>query len=197
MAETLPLAATLDRLRIPADAYAMVLVAQGDAAADHAVTEALHHAQLATLSIAVNGPDVLNSTARVRRLTGQLVATAEWVSGRADLAKMRVGIFGAGIAGGAALAAASSRPDVFRALVLSDSRPHLTGSVIHDVQAATLLIVNAHDDASVSVNRETMSRVKGIAELEVLPESPLANDDPETMAQVAQLARRWFIRFLS
>lgn len=197
MAETLPLAATVDRLRIPAGAYAMVLVAQGDAAADHAVTEALHHAQFATLPIAVNGPDFLNSTVRVRRLTGQLVATAEWVSGRADLAKMRVGIFGAGIAGGAALAAASSRPDVFRALVLSDSRPHLTGSVIRDVQAATLLIVNAHDDASVSVNRETMSRVKGIAELEVLPESPLSHDDPETIAQVAQLARRWFGRFLS
>jgi dienelactone hydrolase len=197
MAEILPLVANAaGRLRIPRDAQAIVLLAQ-NGAGDDVITDALHQARFATLPIPLDGGDLPSNSAKVRRLTDQLVATAEWVASRRDLASMQMGLFGAELAGGAALAAAAIRPDVFRALVLRDGRPDLAGSAPTDVRASTLLIVNGHDHGSVAVNQETMSRVKGIAELEILSEADLAPDDPDAIGHIAELARRWFDRFLS
>jgi hypothetical protein len=199
MAETLPLAADTGRgLRIPPDAHAIVVVAQDDGAPDGVLTDALHQARFATLQIPL-GPvlSTENPSANVHRLTEELIATAAWIGSDSRLSNMRAGIFGSEIAGGAALAAAAARPDVFRALVLRDGRPHLSGSILNEVRAATLLIVNGPAEEAIALNQETMTRVRGIAELEVLSEAPFTHDDPETVAQVVQLARRWFGRFLA
>lgn len=195
MAETLPLAAdAAGELTFPSEAYAIVVLAHGHGAGREVIRDALLRARLATLRIDVQ-PVYPGDAAgpSVRRITEQLVSAARWVAVRPDLASMPVGVFGSEIAGGAALAAAAGRPDVFRALVIRNSRQHLAGSVLKEVRAATLLIVDGHDEASVSMNQETMTRVRGIAELEILPELPDSND-AET---VAHLARRWFARFLA
>jgi hypothetical protein len=200
MAETLPLAATAlgaGAVYVPPDAHAIVVVAHGSDARDVVVREALRHARFGTVYVDLERVGAGRTAATtVRLIADQFLSTARWIGERPEFAGLPVGIFGSDIAGGAALAAAAARPDIFRALVIRDSRQHLAGSVVSVVQAATLLIVNGDDDAAVAMNQETMTRVRGIAELEILPGST-ASDDPESFAQVAQLTRRWFGRFLA
>lgn len=197
MAGTLPLAATTGAsLRIPQDAHALVLVAQSGSDTS-VLTQTLEQARLAIVPVVLTGTERLDTTAKVQRLTEHLVAIAEWIAGHPELRRIRTGIYGSGYAAGAALAAAAFRPDIVRALVLRNGRPAMAGAMVTDVRAATLLIVNGHDEATVAIGQDTMTRVNGIAELEVLLESPLADDNPEIAAHVARLARRWFGRFLA
>jgi putative phosphoribosyl transferase len=199
MAETLPLAATdVGELRLPSAPQALVVVAYSDIARDETICEALREAQFATFQIDLDAwAEPRTTSATMQWLTERLLTTATWLVTRPELANMPVGIFGSEMAGGAALAAAAVRPDVFRALVLCDGRPYLTGAMLSDVHAPTLLIVDGQNDSSVAMSQETMTRVKGIAELETVQGSPVSADDPETRAHVAQLARRWFGRFLA
>lgn len=198
MAETLPLGAAVGALHVPASAHAIVVLARGDCTRNDIIVDALHDARFATLELDLEsaGEPRITSTA-VDWLAGRLLATATWLIERPELANLPVGIFGTEMAGGAALAAAAIRPDIVRALVLCDGLPFLPGSTLSEVHAPTLLIVDGQNEGSVAMGQETMTRVKGIAELETLQRSPLSHDDPETAAHVALLALRWFGRFLA
>jgi dienelactone hydrolase len=112
------------------------------------------------------------------------------------LASLPVGVYGTECGGSAALAAATERPEAFRAIVARDGAPPLAGAAFGGVRAATLLIVNAEDTAAIAFSQDAMTRVQGIAEIEVLVTSGAGFDESETRAQVARLARRWFTRFL-
>ena len=197
MAETLPLVATaLGELRIPREPLGVVMIA-GAGDTTRLVTEALHASHFATLQLNGGGAPERPSALDVRERTERLLEAADLLRGFPELASLPAGIFGADASGGAALAAAAERPQTFRALVLRDGHPRVTGRILHGVRAATLLIVDGHDDHAIALNQEMMTRVNGIAELEILAGAPGAHEDPRTLAQVAELARRWFDRFLS
>ena len=198
MAETLPLAtAGDDELRVPADAQAVVVLVHGDPQQGRLVRNALEDARFATLEVHPDDGDSAGAGETVRRLAEQVLSRTKRVQGRADLAGLPIGIFGSELGGGAALAVAAARPDLVRALVLRDVRQPVTGSVLRDVRAATLLVVvDGQDEDSIARNQETMTRVMGIAELEILPAPPADSDDAEIIVHVALLARRWFGRFL-
>lgn len=198
MAETLPLVATaLGDLRIPREPHGIVMIAGGSDASG-VVRDILNEAHFATLQL--NGKHAghsPSSAVEVRERTQRLLEAAELLAGYPELAGLPAGIFGSARAGGAALAAAAERPEMFRALVLRDGEPQVTGRILDAVRAATLLIVDGQDNLSIALNQEMMTRVNGIAELEILAGAPGTYEDPRTVAQVAQLARRWFDRFLS
>lgn len=198
MAETLPLAATDGELRVPQNALGVVMLAQGQTDRDETIRHALHEARFATLRIEpATAADGSATAVTVRAFTEELLNTASWIQGHPVLANLSIGMFASQATGGAVLAAAAARPERFRALVLCDGRPEVAGSVLDEVRAATLLIVDSQDEAAVSLSQETMTRVRGIAELELLSGFPMVCDDPETLAQIARLARRWFDRFLA
>ncbi len=198
MAETLPLVATaVGDLRIPQEPHGVVMVA-GDGEASRAVREILHEGHFATLQLnGRNEASALPTALEVRERTERLLEAADLIARHAELAGLPAGIFGPDATGGAALAAAAGRPGAFRALVLRDGQPRVTGLVLDAIRAATLLIVDGLDDRSIALNQEMMTRVNGIAELEILSSAPGTLEDARTLAQVAQLARRWFDRFLS
>jgi hypothetical protein len=196
MAETLPLAATaVGELRLPPVARALIVVASDRSDVD-LLRDTLHDGGFATLRLHRRGSEAAASRKDVRDLIQDLSSAAGWIHGRPELAALPIGVFGARAAGGAALAAAAARPDFFRALVLRDPGPLVPGIVLDGVHAATLLIADAQDDESIARNQETMARVRGIAELEILSGTPV-RDDPATIVQIAGLARRWFDRFLA
>lgn len=198
MAETLPLVATaVGELRIPSEPHGVVMIA-GDDEASRVVQGILHDAHFATLQLSSGEAEAdAPSALQVRRRTQRLLDAVDLVAGHPELAGLATGIFAAAASGGAALAAAAERPGAFRALVLRDGHPRVTGRILDAVRAATLLIVDGQDDRSIALNQEMMTRVNGIAELEILPNAPGMHEDPMTLAHVAQLARRWFDRFLS
>jgi dienelactone hydrolase len=181
----------------PAPRGVVVLVANGKPHAE-VLSRSLHDSQLATLRL--EGPDGFvgapASSGHVREIVGRLLAAADWLGARADLSSLPIGVFGAEMGGSAALAAATQRPDAFRAIVARDGSPPLAGAALGGVRAATLLIVDAGDAAAISFSQDAMTRVQGIAEIEILVTNAAGFDDPETRAQVARLARRWFTRFL-
>ncbi len=200
MAESLPLVATaVGELRIPRSPHGIVVVA-GNGPASAVVRDTLHKSQFATLQLSGIVPAPRKdapSAADVRQRTEQVLAAADILDEHPELSGLPLGIFGSRAGGGAALAASAARPGAFRALVLRDGHPQVTGRILDAVRAATLLIVDGQDDRAISLNQEMMTRVNGIAELEILPSTPGTYEDPRTLAQVAQLARRWFDRFLS
>jgi pimeloyl-ACP methyl ester carboxylesterase len=183
-------------LQVPDLPLGVVVVADGDAHAQ-LMTEELHDAYFATLQL---DPEAIilglnHSRASMRALVDQVLSAADWIGGRPDLADLPVGVFGYDAGGSAALAAATERPHAFRAVVSRDGQPFLAGSTLVGVRAATLLIVDAQDEASIAFSQDAMTRVEGIAELEILAAGETL-DSARTRAQVARLARRWFARFL-
>ena len=182
-------------LQIPSTPQGVIVVTPADRAARAAITAALHDAHFATLHLGADDPQpVSHAGPSVRQLTKRVLVAADVISAHPALSNLPIGIFGTDAGGVAALAAACARPERFRAIVSRGSSPDL-GSVLDGVRAATLFIADGLDDASIVLNQEAMTRVKGIAELEILPAAP-AFDDPGSAAHVARLARRWFARFL-
>lgn len=187
-------------LHLPADAHGVVLLAGLDAKLERSqmVAEMLHDAGIGTLDLALALPhqDVTPSHAALLSMAQRVVDAGDWVASRPEAAGLPLGVFGSDVAGGAALAAAALRPHMFRAVVSRAGRPELAGSTLDAVRAATLLIVAGHDDPSIVHHQEAMARVRGIAELEIIPGASDTLDEPDTTAHVARLARRWFARFL-
>lgn len=189
------------RLHVPRRAQGLVLVAdgRGDSEVPDLVAAALHAAQIATLELDL-GEQVGNfgpaSGTVVTSLADQVLAAADWVSAQPELSALPLGIFGSEAAGGIALAAAARRPGMFRAVVTKAGRPDLALGP-SDIHSATLLLVAGHDDPALLVNQEAMARVRGIAELEILPGPADSLEEGPALAHVARITRRWFARFLS
>lgn len=187
-------------LHVPADAQGIVLLAGVDARLERSrlVAETLHDAGIGTLILAFATTQAagLPSHAALLSMAQRVVAAGDWVASRPEAAGLPLGLFGSDVAGGAVLAAAALRPHMFRAVVSRAGRPELAGSTLDEVRAATLLIVAGHDDPSIQNHQEAMARVRGIAELEIIPGASDTLDEPGATAHVARLTRRWFARFL-
>jgi hypothetical protein len=185
---------------VPVEVQGVVLIAGLDAKLERSrvVAEMLHQARIGTLDLALALPrqEATPSHAALLSMAQRVVAAADWVASRPEAAGLPLGVFGSDVAGGAALAAAAIRPHMFRAVVSRAGRPELAGSTLDEVRAATLLIVAGHDDPSIASHQEAMARVRGIAELEIIPGTSDSLDEPDATAQVARLTRRWFTRFL-
>jgi putative phosphoribosyl transferase len=184
-------------LHVPRLPQGVIVVAMDSGAQCEALAESFLDARFATLRLAgTPPPGGLSSHASIKALRDQVLAATDWVGARTELAGLPIGVFGCKGGGSAALAAATERPEAFRAVVSHDGRPMLAGSALQGVRAATLLIVAGEDAASVAFSQDAMARVQGIAEIEVLPAGEVL-DEAGTRAHVARLARRWFERFLA
>jgi dienelactone hydrolase len=190
MSQLLGSATGVGELRVPQAPLGIIVVFDEQPAV---VRDTLDAARFVTLQLdsAAFGSDALASRAYIRGIIDQLLAATDWIAARGELAGLAVGVFGSAAGGSAALAAATERPTAFRAIVARDGRPTLGGSALGGVLAATLFIADGQDDAAVAFSQDAMTRVQGIAELEILGAS-----DAGTPAHVASLARRWFARFL-
>lgn len=186
-------------LRLPVNPLGLILIVADERTRDEELllADTFEAAQFATLQLEhPAGTDSPAGRTRTRQLTQALLAASDWIAGRPDLAGLPLGVFGHRAGGGAALAAAAQRPTTYRAIVARDGTPHVTGPVLGSIRAATLLVVDGQDLEAIALNQEAMTRVRGIAELEILPGVPGELGEPGLEQQVAWLARRWFMRFL-
>jgi putative phosphoribosyl transferase len=188
-------------LRLPKDPRGLVVLADLPASGGRQglLADALYDSRIATISLRPDADESESARpirSRVMSMADRMVAAADWVATQPELAGLSLGLFGAEAAGGAALAAAARRPGTFRAVVSRGGRPDLVAG-LSDLHTATLFIVAGHDDPSITINQEAMTRVRGIAELELLPGTAATLAEPGAMRHVAHLARRWFARFLA
>jgi dienelactone hydrolase len=190
-------------LVLPADARAVILFAHGSGSSRHsprnrAVAAALGRRGLGTLLI-----DLLTereeaeeaATGHLRfdiaLLARRLGAITDWLRAEEATRGLPVGYFGASTGGGAALAAAAERADVF-AVVSRGGRPDLAGPALARVKAPTLLIVGGGDGAVLRMNRDAEAHMTGERRLEIVPGATHLFEEPGAIETVACLAGRWF-----
>lgn len=191
-------------LGLPLGANGLVVFAHGSGSSrfsprNRQVAEALQARGLATLLIDLLRPEEESDRAKVfdvDLLSQRLIAATRWVAGEPQLSALRLGYFGASTGAGAALAAAAELPDLVSAVVSRGGRPDLAGQRLEDVRSPTLLIVGGLDAVVLELNREALARLRGEAELAVVPGATHLFEEPGAMEEVARLAGEWFARFL-
>src|SRR5262245_5463264 len=85
-------------------------------------------------------------------LSRRIVRITDWLGQQPLLKDLAVGYCGSGTASAAALAAASKRPKIVRAVVSSGGRPDLAGPWLGRVHAPTLFTVGGKDTVAVGFN---------------------------------------------
>lgn len=203
-------AATLKAdLRVPPAAQGLVIFAHGSGSSrfsgrNRRVAEFLGERGFATLLLdllTTQEEAVDDRTAEYRfdiaRLGPRVSAAADWAGTRSDIGRLPIGCFGASTGAAAALIAAAERPAVIGAVVSRGGRPDLAGEALARVEAPTLLIVGGYDEPVIDLNREAMRRMHAHVELEIVPGATHLFEEPGTLDQVAALAARWFMRYLS
>ncbi|HYP38805.1 MAG TPA: phosphoribosyltransferase family protein [Chloroflexia bacterium] len=195
-------------LSLPDDPQGVVLFAHGSGSSRHSprnryVASVLNAAGFATLLIDLLTPkeeaeDISTRHLRfdISLLAGRLVAVTDWLAMHPDLGRLPIGLFGASTGGGAALVAASERPEAIYAVVSRGGRPDLAGAALTDVHAPTLLIVGGEDRQVIALNKSAMARMHCVTHLEIVPGASHLFEERGALEQVARLAAEWFQRYL-
>src|SRR3954462_13045260 len=144
-------------LGVPPGAAGVVLFAHGSGSGRHSprnqfVAGRLRAAGLATLLVDLLTPDEERADTRtghlrfdIGLLADRLCGAVEWLAGHPPTRGLRVGLFGAGTGGGAAIVAAAREPGKVGAVVSRGGRPDLAGDALPAALCPTLLIVGGND----------------------------------------------------
>ncbi|MFD7019903.1 phosphoribosyltransferase family protein [Streptomyces sp. NPDC059928] len=189
------------RLTRPEDAIGIVLFAHGSGSSRHSprnqyVAAGLNRAGLGTLLFDLlteeeetDRANVFDTGLLARRLTD---ATA-WLREQPEAQGLALGYFGASTGAAAALWAAAEPEAQIAAVVSRGGRPDLAGPRLSAVTAPTLLIVGGDDLLVLDLNRQAQARLLRCEnELAVVPGATHLFEEPGTLDEVTDLARRWF-----
>ena len=204
----LPEASLQGDLTLPTHPKGLVIFAHGSGSSRHSprnrfVAEQLNAAGLGTLLIDLLTLDEerIDEVTRELRFDIDLLArrvaqVVEWAKDEAELANVKIGLFGSSTGAAAALVAAADSSDV-AAVVLRGGRPDLAGHALRHVSCPTLLIVGGDDDVVIELNEEAKARMVCPTELVVVPGATHLFEEPGTLKQVAELASAWFVKYLA
>jgi putative phosphoribosyl transferase len=196
-------------LGVPAGARGVVLFAHGSGSGRYSprnrfVAQQLREAGLATLLVDLLTEDeeaADQHTGHLRfdigLLAERLVGATDWLTEDRRTAGLPVGYFGASTGGGAALVAATQRPDRVSAVVSRGGRPDLAGASLSAVRAPTLLIIGGDDRPVIGMNEEALQRLgTRVKKLVIVPGASHLFGEPGKLEEVARLAAGWFSRHL-
>ena len=193
-------------LAIPEGATGLVVFAHGSgssrrSARNRRVAEALRAHGLGTLLFDLLTPseeaeDAITAEHRfdIGLLGARLVGATDWLREQPATRELGIGYFGASTGAAAALVGAAVRKDVVRAVVSRGGRPDLAGPYLDRVEAPTLLIVGGRDREVLRLNRAALKRLRGPAQLAIVPGASHLFEEPGALDEVAHLAEGWFIR---
>ena len=193
---------------IPPGSRAMVLFAHGSGSGrlsprNRMVAGILNRAGIGTflIDLLTKGEEVADLTSgkfrfNIRLLTDRLIGTTDWLLRSPETSKFALGYFGASTGAAAALIAAAERPEVVKAVVSRGGRPDLAKEKLVEVKAPTLLIVGGNDTEVLKLNQEALSLLDAPKELAVVPGATHLFEEPGTLEEVANLATRWFTKYL-
>ena len=188
------------RLTVPPGALGVVLFAHGSGSSRHSprnryVAAVLQQAGIGTLLF-----DLLTSAEEHDRrlvfdidlLSERLMGATDWLRSQPATAGLQLGYFGASTGAAAALSAAAGMGEELAAVVSRGGRPDLAIPYLHDVRAATLLIVGGRDVVVLDLNREAQGHLRCENRLAVVPGATHLFEEPGTLDEAASLARDWF-----
>lgn len=192
-------------LRVPQDPDGLVVFAHGSGSGhrsprNNQVAESLAAAGFATLLfdlLTVEEERDRRNVFDIGLLSHRLMEAMIEIGMDSRVAGLPIGLFGASTGGGAALRAASQRPDLVRAVVSRGGRPDLAGvDALEKVACPTLLIVGANDGHVIELNRDAASLLRCPHEIVIVPGAGHLFEEPGAMMQVIGHAIRWFGTYL-
>lgn len=190
-------------LGIPPTTFGLVIFAHGSGSGrlsprNTHVAQGLREVGLATLLIDLLKPEEELDRANVFNiplLASRLSAAARWARSLPQFEHLPFGYFGASTGAGAALLAASERRPQISAVVSRGGRPDLAGSrALAHVRAPTLLIVGSRDVPVIELSQMAMRHMHCEMRLVVVPGASHLFEEPGTIDQVIEHARRWFLQ---
>jgi putative phosphoribosyl transferase len=191
---------------LPDNATGVVIFAHGSGSGrlsprNNHVARALREAGLATLLLDLLTPLEEADRANVfdiGLLAARLLRATAWVHALAAARDLPIGYFGASTGAGAALLAAAAAPVPIGAVVSRGGRPDLAGAAaLARVTAPTQLIVGSLDTTVIELNREAMRHLTCPHELVLVPGAGHLFEEPGTLDEVIDHARRWFLAQLT
>lgn len=201
-------------LTVPSRATGVVAFAHGSGSSrtsprNRLVATVLQQGGLGTLLFDLLTPTEEVSRAKVfdvELLANRLLDATAWLAAQPAARGLPIGYFGASTGAAAALLAAaeSARSGQaatgdgggIAAVVSRGGRPDLTGPRLSEVRAPTLLIVGGHDDQVLALNQAAQAQLRCENRLVVVPGATHLFEEPGTLAEVADLARSWFVDHL-
>lgn len=195
-------------LIVPPQPHGLVIFADGGGNSRHRanhqyVAAFLRKAGLGTLLFDLLTPEEENADLEsghlrlnIGLLTQRLVCVAHWLAEEDEARHLRLGFFGSGTEGAAALVAAADLGRGIPAVVLSGARPDLAGNALLRLKSPTLLVVAQHDPDSLEVNGEAFDMLACPKELATVPGATHLFEEPGALEQVSGLAADWFLEHL-
>jgi putative phosphoribosyl transferase len=192
-------------ITVPAAARGLVLFAHGSGSSRHSPRNRYVAGQLQAGGLATVLVDLLTGeeervdarTAELRfditLLAVRLAAIVDWLGGQEHMGDHDVGLFGASTGAAAALLAAAARPGRVTAVVSRGGRPDLAGEFLRLVYQPTLLVVGERDRQVIELNRMAARLIPGETRIEIVPGAGHLFEEPGALAEVARLAREWFV----
>lgn len=195
-------------LSLPDTAAGIVIFVHGSGSSRHSprnrqVAAGLHGDGLGTLLFDLLTPEEEEAERFTRALrfdisllSSRLVQVTEWLCRRPGAANLPIGYFGASTGAAAALRAAALAPESVQAVVSRGGRSDLTGELLSQVRAPTLLIVGAADPVVIELNRSAFARLTCPKQLVLVPNATHLFEERGALEQVTRLASGWFGRCL-
>jgi putative phosphoribosyl transferase len=191
-------------LGLPAGPRGVIVFAHGSGSGrlsprNNFVARHLQQGGLATLLLDLLTEDEADDRRKVfdiDLLTDRLLLAKAWLETQLQTIKLGIGYFGASTGAGAALQAAAREPSNVKAVVSRGGRPDLAESYLPSVTAPTLLIVGGHDEPVIEMNQAAYDLLTCEKRLVIVPGATHLFEEPGTLEQVAENARKWFVRYL-
>lgn len=191
-------------LTIPVSARGIVVFAHGSGSSRNSprnlsVAQVLNENGLATLLF-----DLLTKEEEADRdnvfnielLAERLLNATSWLRAQRTLTHVPVGYFGASTGAAAALWAATDPTANVSAVVSRGGRADMAAERLAKVKTPTLLIVGGNDDVVIDLNRAAQAKLRCKNQLVIIPEATHLFEEPGTLEQVADLACKWFLKYL-
>ncbi|GHO83515.1 dienelactone hydrolase family protein [Dictyobacter formicarum] len=197
-------------LHIPQDARGLIILAHGIEDSQKnphqnvvALASAFQQHGLATLQLDLFSSDELaldERTAFFRQnidiMQQRIVGAAEWFLENPSTDNLSIGYFGMNEVGAAAIAAATTRPDIAAAVVAVGDSGDLGNEYAPRVLAPTLLLAAEGDKDAVEHNRRLLDLLTSEKKLEIVPGEAALFENQHGFDEVARLVGGWFAHWL-
>ncbi|MFB3042889.1 MAG: dienelactone hydrolase family protein, partial [Nitrososphaerales archaeon] len=163
------------------------------------VAKALQEAGLGTLLVDLLSEEedqVYETRFNIGLLAARVVEVTKWLMNKKETKGKLIGYFGASTGAAAALQAAANLSSDISAVVSRGGRPDLVFPFLSTVTAPTLLIVGERDPIVIDMNKAAYDRISSQKDLVIVPGATHLFEEPGTLEEVAELATRWFVRYL-
>jgi len=130
-------------------------------------------------------------------LSDRACLTLLWIRRQPDLRGLPLALVGTDTASGAVMVAAAAHADRLRAVISVSGRPDLADGALDDVRIPTLLIAGALDTHVVDLNREALTRLHGIRQLDIVDGARADLMADGSLARVANDTADWLDGFVA